>query len=147
MNSRRVRQVGNRLVGIFKDMRDNPIAIRRGYSGATITFYTYLFAMAGALFLSDRGLVFRTVTASAGNFLLAVGFAVISTVLPFILYNTALKYIEPSRAAIICSIGRVVGTLISVYVYHEPMTALMLLGIALIMAGIIYCNLKPGKKP
>ena len=124
----------------------NPIAIRRGYSGATITFYTYLFAMAGALFLSDRGLVFRTVTASGGNFLLAVGFAVISTVLPFILYNTALKYIEPSRAAIICSIEPVVGTLISVFVYHEPMTALMLLGIALIMAGIIYCNLKPGKK-
>lgn len=121
----------------------NPIAIRRGYSGATITFYTYLFAMVGALFVADRGLVFRTVTASGGNFLLALGFAIVSTVLPFILYNTALKYIEPSRAAIICSIEPIVGTLISVFLYHEPMTALMILGILLIMAGIICCNLKP----
>ena len=125
----------------------NPIAIRRGYSGATITFYTYLFAMAGALFLSDSALVFRTVTASMGNLLLAVGFAVISTVLPFILYNTALKYIEPSRAAIICSIEPIVGTLISVFLYNEDLTGLMILGIVLIMAGIVYCNLKPmGKK-
>ena len=129
------------MVSIF-----NPIAIRRGYTGPTITFYTYLFAIAGALLLADVPLAFRTMFGSFSTFLLSCAFAVISTVLPFVLYSTALQYIEPSRAALICSIEPVVGALVSVFVYHEPMTGLMLIGIAIIMAAIVICNLKPQEK-
>ena len=144
----------------------NPIAIRRGYSAPTITFYTYFFGLIGVLILGllrmlpvpaireklaadlpDIGHTFQVMFGNGGrSFLVCIAFAVASTVLPFILYNTALKYIEPSRAAIICSIEPVVGALISRFVYHEALTPLMILGIAVIMIGIIYCNLKPRKK-
>jgi multidrug transporter EmrE-like cation transporter len=33
-----------------------------------------------------------------------------------------------------------------VFLYDEDLTGLMILGIVLIMAGIIYCNLKPTEK-
>ena len=143
----------------------NPIAIRRGYSAATITFYTYFFAMLGVFVLGivravqaaggrtefsqgvpDIAHTFRVMFGNGKSFLICLLFAIISTVLPFILYNTALKYIEPSRAAIICSIEPVVGTLISVFVYNEAMPKLMIPGIVLIMIGVIVCNLKFKKK-
>jgi drug/metabolite transporter (DMT)-like permease len=66
-------------------------------------------------------------------------------VIPYITYNFGLAGVETGKAAIIASIEPVVATLIGVFVFHEKLTTGNILGIALVLAAIVMCNL-PGRE-
>jgi drug/metabolite transporter (DMT)-like permease len=68
----------------------------------------------------------------------------ITTVIPYITYNFGLAGVETGKAAIIASIEPVVATLIGVFVFHENLTTGNVIGIALVLAAIVMCNL-PGR--
>ena len=124
------------------------LSVRRGYSGFTHTFYTYFFALLIVIFIADRKRVFSAMFSEPKAFFLMTAFALVSTVIPFVLYAVSLKHLDPSQAAIICSVEIVVAALISTIIYKEPMTVLMVVGIVLIMLGIVFGNLqkKTGSK-
>ena len=112
-------------------------ALNRGYPSYTISFYTFLFATVGTVFFAEPSRVFQVVTNAPSDVLFAVTFALVSTILPYLAYTVGLQAVENGQASIIASIEPVAATLIGVIWFHEPMTAGILIGAALVLAGIV----------
>lgn len=115
-------------------------ALMRGYETYTISFYTFLFATAGTLFLARPGKVAAAVTGSTSGILLAVTFVLVSTVIPYLTYTLGLKGVENGQASIIASVEPVVATLNGILWFHEKLTYAVFLGAALVLAGIVIAN-------
>ena len=119
-------------------------ALERGYHSFTINLYTFLFAALACAPLIDIGKIFSVCTSSVSMGVFSVLCGLITTVIPYITYNFGLAGVETGKAAIIASIEPVVATLIGVFVFHENLTTGNVIGIALVLAAIVMCNL-PGR--
>lgn len=111
-------------------------AIDRGYHAWTLTFYTFLFCALGAVPLTDWSILYRTVAADSGLWLWFLGMGVVTAFLPYVLYSLGLEHMESSRASILASIEPVIGTLVSVFVFHEAITVGGVLGIVLVLLAV-----------
>ena len=120
-------------------------ALERGYHSFTINLYTFLFAALACAPLVDIGKIFSVCTSSVSMGVFSVLCGLITTVIPYITYNFGLAGVETGKAAIIASIEPVVATLIGVFVFHENLTTGNVIGIALVLAAIVMCNL-PGRE-
>lgn len=118
-------------------------AINRGYHAWTITFYSFLFCAIGGAFLAD----WQTIgtVACSGHLLLCVGCGVVTAFLPYLFYGIGLEHMESSRAAILVAVEPVVGTLVSVFAFHEQLPPAGILGIILVLGAIVTLSV-PGKK-
>ena len=105
------------------------------YPPLTVTFYTFVFAGAGALFLLKPAELGACLS-QAPMLLLTLGLVVISTVLPYILYTRGLARIDSGKASILASIEPVVAALVGVLAFHEPMSMMVLLGLICILASV-----------
>ena len=131
--------IGYALYSIF-----SRYAIERDYESFTISFYTFLFAAVGTLFLIPvRETVAKLVNGNTGRDLLLVfGIALIATVFPYILYTLGLSRVENGKASIMASIEPIVATLLGILVFGEHMTAVGTIGVLLVLAAIVLLNLK-----
>lgn len=120
-------------------------AIERGYGSFTITFYTFLIAAIGSLFISDAKSVVQAATVSPKCILISVGFGIVSTVLPYLFYTAGLKEVENGKASIIVSVEPVTATILGLIVFSEPFTFNGIIGIVLVIAALVICNVE-GKK-
>ena len=120
-------------------------ALEKGYDPFTINFYTFLLAAVSSGFIGSPANVLSVMTASAGNMLFGVVFAVVISLVPFLLYTIGLRNLENGQAAIIASIEPVVAALLGVIVMGEKMTTSVLIGTILVLAGIVVSNLGPKK--
>lgn len=117
-------------------------AIRRGYQAWTLTFYTFLFCALGGAALTDWGAVGAALSASGpgtAGWILTMG--VVTAVLPYVLYAVGLEHMESSRASILASVEPVVGTLVGVLLFHEPLTAGGVAGTALVLSAVALLSL------
>ncbi|MGM9607795.1 MAG: DMT family transporter [Oscillospiraceae bacterium] len=105
------------------------------YQPLTVTFYTFVFAGAGALFLI-RPSELSTCFSQPPMVLLAIGLVVVSTVLPYILYTRGLAKLDSGKASILASIEPVVAALVGVLAFGEPMSIMVLLGLICILASV-----------
>ncbi|MDO4323120.1 MAG: DMT family transporter [Lachnospiraceae bacterium] len=117
-------------------------ALERNYHPFTITLYTFACAFAATLFLADWQPVLSFVTESPGNFLYGIGYGVITTVLPYILYTFGLSYVDNSRASIMATVEPVVATLIGVFWFKEKMTAINAVGVLLVLCALVILGRK-----
>lgn len=115
-------------------------AIERGYTSLTISFYTFLFAGIATVFIAKPLNAAAVVTSSWANAGFCVLFALVSTVVPYLTYTFGLKAVEGGQASIIASIEPVVATLNGIIFFHEKMTAGVLVGSILVLAGIVVSN-------
>ena len=69
--------------------------------------------------------------------------SVMCTAVCFFLQAWGMKYTPSSTAAVLMTLESVFGTFISVLFYHEPMTAKLLLGFALIFVAVLISETKP----
>lgn len=120
-------------------------AINRGYGAWTMTFYTFLFCAIGCAFLSDWQLIFTTVKADTGILWWILGLGFVTAFLPYVLYSYGMENMESSKASILASVEPVVGTLVGVFVFHEPISVLGVLGVVLVISAIVVLNIKPKK--
>ena len=105
------------------------------YTSGTVTFYTFVFASIGALFMCDIGNIaqcFQNIDMIFYTLLLVI----VSTVLPFELYTKGLKGIESGIAAILATVEPVVGVLIGVIVLGDNLSLSGGLGIIFIIFAI-----------
>lgn len=127
--------LGYALYSIF-----SRFSIERGYSPLTITLWSFIFAgIAGALIGDVPGTV-GVVAAKPSLFLAVVGMAVVSSVLPYLLYTEGLRHMENGRAAVIVAIEPVVATLLGVFVFDEALTWDGVAGVVLVLAAIALLN-------
>jgi len=111
-------------------------AIERGYNSLTITFYTFLVASVGCLFIADNKGIINTVTINYKIGLFCVVFGIICTVLPYLAYTIGLKYVENGKASIIASIEPVTATLLGIIFYKEQLSYSGFVGIILVLSGL-----------
>ena len=52
---------------------------------------------------------------------------------------------ESSKASILASVEPVVGTLCGVFIFHEPISLLGILGVILVLSAIVVLNIKRKK--
>ena len=122
-------------------------ALNRGYDPLTITLYTFIFAAAVSVAVTDIRPVWQTVTADIGSVGYAVLFALLSCVLPYTLYTLGLKHIASSTASIIATVEPVVATVVGALVFAEPMAfPFGYIGIALVLMSVILINIKSKRK-
>lgn len=115
-------------------------ALERGYHSLTITFYTFLIAAAGTVFMADMKSVGRAAADSASMLLFCIAFGVLCTVVPYLTYTLGLQYVQNSRASILASVEPVTATLLGVAVFGERLTVAGAAGVVLVLAALVLCR-------
>lgn len=126
--------LGYALYSIF-----GTIALRK-YSSKTVTVYSFLFASVGALPFAKPALLLSALSTPGG----AVGgvcIAVVCCILPYLLYTSGLRRVEPGRASVMAALEPVVAAVLGICIYREPAGTGKLCGIALVIAAICLLSL------
>lgn len=116
------------------------------YSSLTITFYTFLLAFIGFLCFTKPAEIAQKCTADAKVIILSVLIGIICSLLPYMFYTIGLNNMETSVAAILVAVEPLVGCIIGITIFRDPLSPTKIAGIILILASIIILNLKSKKK-
>lgn len=122
-------------------------ALERGYSSATISLYTFIFAVIPSFFLADRSACFAAMSAGIGDFSVTVLIILFVTLAPYLLYTRGLQGLENGTASIIASIEPVVATLVGWALYGEKLGIWNAVGIVLVLCSILLINMNSKKTP
>ena len=120
-------------------------AINRGYGAWTMTFYTFLFCSIGCAFLCNWQVIGNAVMADSSTLLWVLGLGFVTAFLPYLLYSYGLEKMESSKASILASVEPVVSALFGVFVFHETLSLVGVVGIILVLAAIVVLNKKAKK--
>ena len=123
--------IGYALYSIF-----GTYAIKAGYGSLTISLYTFLLATITMTFLTEPVVVVSQITAM-GQWPLAVSFALLTTVVPYLCYTKGLSGMPASKASVTATIEPVVAAVIGIVVFHEGVSMLKLTGIILVLSSVV----------
>ena len=123
--------VGYALYSIF-----GTYAIRAGYGSLTISFYTFLMATLTMTFLVEPVTVVTQIT-EMGQWPLAISFALLTTVVPYLTYTKGLSGLPASKASVTATIEPVVAAILGIVVFHESVTMLKVTGIVLVLSSVV----------
>lgn len=111
------------------------------YNTYTITLYTFITSALSLLpFCDVSGLMIASMDITVLIWILLL--AVISTVLPYILYTEGLKNISATNASIIAFAEPVTATVVGAVLFEEDITFIVCLGMLLVLTSIIMISLK-----
>lgn len=123
--------VGYALYSIF-----GTYAIRAGYGSLAISFYTFLMATITMTFLVEPIAVVSQIN-EMGQWPLAVSFALLTTVVPYLSYTKGLSGLPASKASVTATIEPVVAAILGIVVFHEGVSMLKLTGIVLVLSSVV----------
>ena len=109
------------------------------YSAITITTYTFVIATIFSVPFSGIVQNFDLLISPKG-ILSALALAVVSTVLPFLLYTKGLYGMEAGKASILATVEPFVATIVGVMFFKETMTSFKIIGMLLVLLAIIILN-------
>lgn len=109
------------------------------YSAITITTYTFVVATIFSVPFSGIVQNFDLLISPKG-ILSALALAVVSTVLPFLLYTKGLYGMEAGKASILATVEPFVATIVGVLFFKETMTSFKIIGMLLVLLAIIILN-------
>lgn len=120
------------------------VALRKKINSFTVTFYSFVFASVGCIFIAvftDMGTVFAAATNIPKLVIAMLGTGLVTAVLPFTLYTKGLSGTSPSKASIMAYIEPIAACVFG-YFRGETLTPLMIVGIVLTVAAIVFLNIK-----
>ena len=121
----------------------------RKYKPLTVTCYTFLIAGAGSIFVSDPSDLFSKIS-SAGSVPAFAGFvlltAVVTAVIPFLLYTIGLNKTTASKAAVLATVEPAAATLFGFFVMKESLGLIAVCGIILVFTAIFVLSFRTGKE-
>lgn len=123
--------IGYALYSIF-----SRAAINRGYSALTLTGWGFAFAAIFSALFADMRAVGTMFSAAPQMIMYTVLFALVVSVLPYIMYSTGLRGTENDKAAVIASVEPVAATVIGLLLYGEIPSVSAVIGIALVIAAL-----------
>lgn len=121
------------------------LAMNRGYSSLTISFYTSLLAGAGSGVVWGAGEA-ALMFASPYSTILCLSTAVVTFYLPYLLYTSGLEGVETSRASIMASVEPVVAALCGIIIFRERLTVVSGCGMVLVIGAILVLNIRLPEK-
>lgn len=107
------------------------------YDTSTVTAYTFLFGVIGALPFGNIGGIARTMVQEPVLLIYGAGIGLFCTALPYFLYTWGLQRIDSGRAALLVAVEPLVGSLIGMVFYGESHNAAKIVGIVLILAAVV----------
>lgn len=105
------------------------------YPSMTVTYWTYVFAALGSLFIL-RPAELAAGFAQPAMWLNTACMVVVCSMLPVALYTQGLSTVEPGRASILCSVELVVACIVGILVFGEALTVLSAAGILCVLAAV-----------
>ena len=121
----------------------------RKYKPLTVTCYTFLIAGACSVLVSDPSDLFSKI-AGAGSAPAFAGFvlltAVVTAVIPFLLYTIGLNKTTASKAAVLATVEPAAATLFGFFVMNESLGLIAVCGIVLVFAAIFVLSFRTGKE-
>lgn len=127
--------IGYALYSIFTGV------IIKKYHPFTNIFYTFLIAGAAGFLTCDMGEALRMAVSSREALFWTISNGVITSFLAYVAYTMALRYMRPSKAAILASLEPVVATFVGIFLYKESVTLAGGIGILMVFAALILSNL------
>lgn len=113
---------------------------QRGYSTYTNVCYTFLIASAAYFAVSLAEGSAGEILALPGAALLSVFCGLFTGLLAYLLYTNGLKSLEPSRAAQLATVEPVFAALLGALLFSQRLSALELLGVALVVIAVVLMN-------
>lgn len=115
------------------------------YSYETVIVYTFILSTSVLL---PQSKLWEQLPVLMNNYtwLFCLAFGLISTVLPYLLYTKGLKHVEASKAAVLATCEPIVATIIGISVFHDAITPLKFLGIAMIIAAVLSLSLSSPRR-
>ncbi len=114
------------------------------YHAVTVTFYTFLIAGIGVIpvsgIIKDIHLIFNI-----RGFTAAVGIALFSTALPFLLYTKGLQGMEAAKASILATAEPFMAAIVGYLLFHEIFDMPKVAGMLMIICAIIFINMGTDK--
>ncbi|MCI7767727.1 MAG: DMT family transporter [Oscillospiraceae bacterium] len=111
-------------------------AINRGYSALTVTGWAFAFAAIFSAAAADMNALREMLTAKPSMGIYAAVFAVIASVLPYLLYSLGLKGTDNSTAAVIASVEPVAATIFGMILFGEIPSLSAAAGIILVVTAL-----------
>lgn len=119
------------------------LAMDRGYQSYTIAFYGIFICLIGSIPFVDFGHMAANLNVTSA--LLGGGISVMTCLVPYLLFSTSMRWLEPGKAAMLAASEPIVAAVISIFVLREPTNFSVICGVVLIVCGIVIVNGK-GKK-
>ena len=116
-------------------------ATEKGYTSVAISFYTFLFGMAGTCFFVKPAAIADAIRQQPLCVPLVCGLVLFNTLAAYICYTIGLSYMEAGKASILASVEPVVASLIGFLLYKESMDGMTLAGVVLVLASAVVVNL------
>lgn len=117
------------------------------YDTLTVTAYTFLFGVIGAVPIGNPVGVAAKVAAEPRLLFWCLGVSIVCTVLPYFFYTWGLQRMESGRAAILVAVEPLVGAVVGMTLFQESHDLAKLLGIALILGAILVLNTGKAEQP
>lgn len=106
------------------------------YNYKTHLVYSFLFAALFLWFIRPPWVLLAHATSyKAWFFIIAIG--IFATVIPNGAFVKALKYVESSKASIICSIEPIIATILGFLIFKETLEIWQIIGMAFILLAVI----------
>ncbi len=121
-------------------------ALNRGYRSSTISFYTFAFALIGAAVTGEPIKTSKMMFTSFESMFLSLGLGIVCCVLPYIFYTKGLERTESSVASILATAEPMVASIIGIAFFDDAFSLPVILGIAVMIAGIIIMNINRKEK-
>ena len=115
------------------------------YSPYTVTCYTFLIAGFGSIFVSNPVDLVRkisTIENKPALFSFVLLTAVVTAVIPFLLYTLGLNMTTAGKAAVLATVEPAAATLFGFFVMKETVGPIAIAGILLVFAAIIVLSLR-----
>lgn len=110
------------------------------YEVLTATFYTFLFATVFCIPFLNADTVTKMLTPSGAVWSVAIG--IVTCFAAYLLYNFGLNKTPAGKAAVIAAIEPVAAATIGVVMYNEPLGAMKVIGIVLVIASVVLLSRK-----
>ena len=130
--------------GVFYAMYSmfTKIAMKRGYSGLTITFYCMVVIAVTLMPFTDWGILGRYISdAPAGNSLFLILHAVFAAVLPYTMYTIGFQYMDAGKVSILAAGEPVAAMIFGIFCFNEIPTSGEFAGLFLTVAAIIFLGM------
>jgi drug/metabolite transporter (DMT)-like permease len=112
------------------------------YSAFSLTVYAFLFGSLGLLPFLSSSLITEATTLSWTGWGAVLFLALLPTVVGYILWYVALEIKTASEISVFLYFIPVLSTIISYFLFQEPVTWLFILGGVLVIGGLIIVNMK-----
>ena len=123
------------------------LAIERGYSGWTITFYSFAFAELGFLVFSHPEKIVTAISIDPTVLIPMLLLGFVAGFMAFVLYTLGLGFLETGRASIVASTELVFGALVGAAVFRETVNGIQALGIVLLLSSVVLLSISGKKSP